>query len=164
FWLAVVAVLVAVTPYVLRLSGWFFENDDPWLLPALFGLQAVYATSGIASATLVHAMIGDVIDESSLRTGRRAEGLFYAANSFMQKCVSGLGVLVAGLLLAAVNMPEGASPGELDPAIIRSLVLIYIPSITVLYIVGASMLAYYRIDRASHEANVAELRLREEQR
>lgn len=164
FWLAVVAVLVAVSPYVLRLLGWFFDNDSPWLLPALFGLQAVYATCGIASATLVHAMIGDVIDESSLRTGRRAEGLFYAANSFMQKCVSGLGVLVAGLLLAAVGMPEGTTPDQLDPSIIRNLVIIYIPAITLLYIVGASLLAYYRIDRASHEANVAELKVREGRR
>lgn len=161
FWLAVVAVLVAILPYILRLLGVFFENGDPRLLPALFGLQAVYATCGIASATLVHAMIGDVIDESSLRTGRRAEGLFYAANSFMQKCVSGLGVLVAGLLLAAVGMPERANPGELDPSVARHLVMIYIPAIALLYIVGASFLKFYRIDRASHEANVAELQARE---
>ncbi len=161
FWLAVIAVCVAVLPYTLRLLGMFFENGSPWLLPSLFGLQAVYATCGIASATLVHAMIGDVIDESSLRTGRRAEGLFYAANSFMQKCVSGLGVLVAGLLLAAVGMPEGARPGELAPEVIRHLVMVYIPMTVLLYIVGASFLKFYRIDRASHEANVAALRARE---
>lgn len=160
FGLAVVAVLVAISPYLLRLSGLFMPNDSPYLLPTLFLLQGVYATCGIASAILVHAMIGDVVDESALDTGRRAEGLFYSANSFMQKCVSGLGVLIAGLLLAAVGMPEGAKPGELDPGVIDRLAMIYIPSVAALYIVGATLLYFYRIDRASHEANLARLRTR----
>lgn len=162
FVLAVVAVLVAVVPYGLRFYGAFFDNGDPRLLPALFVLQAVYATCGIASATLVHAMIGDVIDDSSLQTGRRSEGLFYAANSFMQKCVSGLGVLVAGLLLTLVGMPEGATPETLDGAVIDRLVLYFIPLLVGLYVVGASCLWFYRIDRKSHEANIEQLRRRVE--
>ncbi|GAB3291254.1 MFS transporter [Parahaliea aestuarii] len=158
FALAVIAVLVTITPYALRLQGLFLDNDSPALVPTLFLMQAVYATCGIASAILVHAMIGDVVDESALSTGRRAEGLFYAANSFMQKCVSGLGVLMAGLLLSAVGMPEGARPGELPAGVVDNLALAYIPTIAALYIVGASLLWFYRIDRASHEANVARLR------
>lgn len=157
FGLAVIAVLVAVSPYILRLMGWFLPNESPLLLPTLFGLQAVYATCGIASAILVHAMIGDVVDEAALTTGRRAEGLYYAANSFMQKSVSGLGVLFAGIMLAVVGMPEGVKPGELAEGVVEHLAMIYIPAVALLYIVGASMLYYYRIDQASHEATLAQL-------
>lgn len=158
---AVAAVLVAITPYSLRLAGLFFENGDPLLLPSLFLFQALYYTCGISSAVLVHAMIGDVVDDSALRTGRRSEGLFYAANSFMQKCVSGLGVLIAGLLISIVGLPAGARPGAVDPEIVRNLALLYIPAIAFLYVAGASALWFYRIDKASHEANLARLRTRE---
>ena len=161
FVLAVVAVVASITPYVLRFNGLFFENGDPRLLPTLFSLTALFATCGIASAMLVHAMIGDVVDESSLRTGRHAAGLYYSANSFMQKCVSGLGVLVAGLLIAAVGIPDGPQNGEVTPEMIHNLAFIYIPTVTALYLVGACFLYHYRIDRASHEANLAKLKAQE---
>lgn len=94
-------------------------------------------------------MIGDVIDESALRTGRRAEGLFYAANSFMQKCVTGFGLMAAGILLTVVNLPERARPEDVDPASVDLLVLLYLPSVALLYLAGAVFLRFYRIDRAS---------------
>jgi Na+/melibiose symporter-like transporter len=146
---------------VLRLLGLFFENGSPMLLPTLFFLSAIYTMCGISSAILVHAMIGDVIDDSSLRTGRRAEGLFYAANSFMQKCSSGLGVFVAGLMLSVVGMPDGARHTGVEPEVILHLVQLYIPVIAVLYLTGAFFLRFYKIDRASHEANLASIRARE---
>lgn len=159
--LSVVAVVFGVAPFVLRLTGLFFENGDPLLLPVLFSILSVYSACGISSAILVHAMIGDVIDESALRTGRRAEGLFYAANSFMQKCVTGFGLMAAGILLTVVNLPERARPEDVDPASVDLLVLLYLPSVALLYLAGAVFLRFYRIDRASHEANLAALRARE---
>jgi glycoside/pentoside/hexuronide:cation symporter, GPH family len=41
------------------------------------------------------------------------------------------------------------------------LVQLYIPVIAVLYLVGAFFLRFYKIDRASHEANLASIRARE---
>lgn len=161
FVLAVVGVIFAVSPFALRFLGMFYANGDPALLPAIFITQGIYATCGIASAVLVAAMIGDVVDDSALRTGRRSEGLFFAANSFMQQCVTGLGILVAGVLLSIVHFPEGARPGEVDPSIIETLAWLYIPSIAGLYIVGASFLYFYRIDRAAHDANIQRIRERE---
>lgn len=161
FALAVAAIVFGVTPFVLRLNGLFFENGDPLLLPVLFAILSVYSACGISSAILVHAMIGDVIDESSLRTGRRAEGLFYAANSFMQKCVTGFGLMAAGILLTVVNLPERAQPGDVDPASVDLLATLYVPSVAFLYIAGALFLHFYRIDRSSHEANLEALKARE---
>ncbi|MFT6460905.1 MAG: Na+/melibiose symporter-like transporter [Maricaulis maris] len=149
-------------PFILRLNGLFYADDDPRVLPTLFGILALYSACAISSAILVHAMIGDVIDASALKTGRRAEGLFYAANSFMQKCVTGFGLMAAGILLTIVDLPERAQPGEVDPASVDLLATLYIPSIAVLYIAGALFLHFYRIDRASHEANLAALKARDD--
>ena len=161
FVLALTAILFTCAPYVLRLLGLFFENGSPMLLPALFILSAIYTMCGISSAILVHAMIGDVINDSSLRTGRRAEGLFYAANSFMQKCSSGLGVFAAGIMLSVVGMPDGARRTGVEPEVIVHLVQLYIPVIAVLYLTGAFFLRFYKIDRASHEATLASIRAKE---
>ncbi|MFQ3665583.1 MAG: MFS transporter [Sphingomonadaceae bacterium] len=152
-----VMIAAALSPYVLRLSGLFFANGSPWLVPALFAFDTVKSTAGIIMLILVHAMIADVVEDQEVRTGRRTEGLFYAAHSFMQKCVSGLGVFVAGLMLTAVNFPRGTRPAELDPAIMEHLVLIYVPVFACAFLAAAGLLSFYRISRASHEANLARL-------
>jgi Na+/melibiose symporter-like transporter len=161
FVLAVLAVVMGALPFILRLNGLFFENDDPRLLPAVFAIGAVYSLCGVSSAILVHAMIGDVIDDSSLRTGRRAEGLFYAANSFMQKSVSGIGVFAAGLLLSLVGFPEKARPGQVPQDVINALAIWYIPILMALYIGGACFLYFYRLRREDHDANLEAIRQQE---
>ena len=161
FLLAVAGVLLVISPYTLRLLGVFYENGDPLLLPTVFLISALYSSCAISSAILVHAMIGDVIDQSSIATGRRAEGLFYSANSFMQKCASGFGAMVAAIMLSIVDMPDNARYVGVDPAIILNLAKLYIPMMAVLYIGGACFLYFYRIDRASHQANLETLRARD---
>ncbi len=161
FVLAIVAVCLASAPYILRLSGLFFDNGDPKLVAAVFLFSMMFQLCGVSSAVLTHAMIGDIVEESQLLTGRRSEGLFYAANTLMQKSTSGLGVFAAGMLVAFVGIVPGSDPRTLDPEIPRMLALVYVPTLITLYIGGAGFLFAYRIDRASHEANVSELEKRE---
>ena len=161
FVLAIVAVVFASAPYLLRLNGMFFENGDPRLIFAVFFFSMMFLLCGVSSAVLTHAMIGDIVEESQLRTGRRSEGLFYAANTLMQKSTSGLGVFFAGMLVALVGIVPGSDPRTLDPEIPRQLALVYVPALVVLYIGGAGFLFAYRIDRASHEANVSALEKRD---
>ncbi|MCR2833524.1 MFS transporter [Parerythrobacter lacustris] len=163
FGLAIIAVCFASAPYLLRFAGLLFENGDPRLVAAVFFFSMLFQLCGVSSAVLTHAMIGDIVEESQLRTGRRSEGLFYAANTLMQKSTSGLGVFAAGMLVAFVGIDPGSDPRTLDPEIPRMLALVYVPALIVLYVGGAGLLFAYRIDRASHEANVAELARRERQ-
>ena len=106
-------------------------------------------------------MVGDVVEESQLATGRRSEGLFYAANTLMQKSTSGIGVFAAGMLVAFVGIVPGMEPATIDPAIPRLLATVYVPTLIVLYIGGAGFLFAYRIDRTTHEASLAELEKRD---
>jgi glycoside/pentoside/hexuronide:cation symporter, GPH family len=80
----------------------------------------------------------------------------------MQKCVTGLGLMVAGILLTIVDLPERAQPADVDPASVDLLAILYVPSVAFLYIAGAGFLYFYRIDRSSHEANLAALKRQEE--
>lgn len=161
FGLAIIAVIFGSAPYVLRLTGNFFDNGDPLLVPALFAFSTVFQMCGVSSAVLTHAMVGDVVEESQLATGRRSEGLFYAANTLMQKSTSGIGVFAAGMLVAFVGIVPGMEPATIDPAIPRLLATVYVPTLIVLYIGGAGFLFAYRIDRTTHEASLAELEKRD---
>jgi GPH family glycoside/pentoside/hexuronide:cation symporter len=115
----------------------------------------------VVSLIMISAMLSDVIEDSAVKTGRRSEGLFFAANSIVQKCVSGLGVFVSGLLLASVSFPKGADPATIDPAVVTRLVLVYAPTLAVLYGVGMACLLGYRITRAQHTENLKILAARD---
>jgi len=141
-----------------RLAGVFPPNGSPWMVPLLVFLQTTGTTLSIACSITISSMLADVVEDSALRTGRRSEGLFFAANAFVQKAVSGAGPLVAGFLLTAlVHFPEHANPATLDPQIPRNLALVFFPVSFALYAVALGCLSFYRIDRAAHEENVRKL-------
>jgi Na+/melibiose symporter-like transporter len=102
-------------------------------------------------------MMADVVEDSQRRTGRRSEGLFFAANAFGLKAVSGVGVLLASALLTFVHFPAHANPATLDPAIPKHLALAFLPLVFTLYGIALVFIYFYKIDRETHEANVQSL-------
>ncbi|WP_448585961.1 MFS transporter [Thermaurantiacus sp.] len=155
-----VVALFGTLPYILASAGLFVPKGSPWLVPALFMLQFLVSLGGVTTMVLVHAMIADVVEEQELKTGRRSEGLFYSAHSFLQKCVSGLGVFLAGLLITAVGLPEKAKPAEIDPMAAQHLVDLFVPIFAAGTLLAAAALLFYRIDRVSHAATLARLAAR----
>lgn len=147
-------------PVVLRLLGLFPPNGSPALIPTLMVANTVTVTLFIAASILISSMVADIVEESELTTGRRSEGLFFAGATLVQKASSGLGVLIAGLLLRAIDFPRQAKPADVDPAVVQSLGLVYAPVIVGLYLVGILFLSTYRIDESTHAANVETLRRR----
>jgi GPH family glycoside/pentoside/hexuronide:cation symporter len=154
---AVAAGLIGPTAVVLRLLGLFPANHSPVLLPVLLATNTVVVTLIILASILVASMVADVVEDSELTTGRRSEGLFFAANSFIQKAVSGVGIFSSTLLLSAIGFPLGAQPGEVDTSVVRNLGLVYVPVLVLLYTGALAFLSAYRISRATHEANLARL-------
>lgn len=152
------AVLVlAPLPIVLRLAGLFPENGSPALLPILAVANTVVITLFIIASILVSSMLADVVEDSEVTTGRRSEGVFFAANAFVQKAVSGAGIFASTLLLRAIGFPRGAKPGEVDPSILEGLALVYTPALVLLFLIAIALLTTYRISRESHDENLRRL-------
>lgn len=154
--------IVVTTPLALtlRMLGMFPEPTSQVFMPLLFGLGAVSAALLMAQGILFTSMLADVVEEAELRTGRREEGVFFAANTFVQKCVSGLGVFAGATLLALAQFPAHASPGTVPDSVITRLSEYYIGAFVVL--IGASMgcVIAFRITRARHVENLKALALR----
>jgi GPH family glycoside/pentoside/hexuronide:cation symporter len=112
---------------------------------------------GTSGAILMTSMIADIVEDSELKTGRRSEGLFFAAAAFIAKAVNGVGIFASGMLLAAVAFPQHARPGHVDPQIVRNLGLVYAPTTVALYGLALLCLTGYRITRHGHEDSLRKL-------
>ena len=154
---SLIVLVLAPSPIVLRLCGWFVSNSSPLLMPILLLLTLLLGTMTVVSGALTTSMLADSVEENEIRTSQRTEGLYFAAAFFVQKCVSGLGIFAAGLVLAWIKFPENARPGMVAPQVLRNLALTYVPLIVVL--LGASIfcITFYRIGRATHNSNVERL-------
>ncbi|WP_421933328.1 MFS transporter [Phenylobacterium sp.] len=155
--LLLIGLTVGCTPIVLRLLGLFPENGSALLFPLLFAQNVISTGATITANILTSSMIADVVEDSELRTGRRSEGLFFAASAFVAKAVTGIGIFTSAMLLKAAAFPQGAKPGEVDPAIIARLGMIYVPVLVVLYGLCVIFMNGYRITREGHAESLRQL-------
>jgi Na+/melibiose symporter-like transporter len=151
------AIALGPAPIVLRLFDAFPANGSPKLMPLLLVANLVTTTLVIMSGILGSSMGADIVEDSELSTGRRSEGVFVAANAFVQKAVSGVGIFASTLLLGFIGFPRDAKPGAVDPVVVRHLGLVFAPATVVLYLIAIGFLARYRISRERHEANLEKL-------
>ncbi len=147
-------------PIVLRLFGWFPENGAPALFPILCVLKGIsYGASAVMVISIV-STLADVTDEHELLTGRRQEGVFFAARSFFSKLTSGLGHLLAGLAIDAIDFPIGVRSGEVDPDTLYRFGVIAGPLTVLPALISVFFYARYRIDKVRHAEIRRELEAR----
>ncbi len=147
----------SIGPIALRLIGAFPANDSPAIFGTIFVTNMLSVGLGIVANILFSSMIADVVEDSELKTGRRQEGVFFAAIAFAGKATTGFGIFASGLIIAAIAFPRGVKPGAIDPEIIRHLGVIYVPTQIVLYGAATLLLLGYGISRASHTETLRKL-------
>jgi len=151
------AFTLAPAPVALRLFGLMPANGDPVLFPLIFVIVVVDLGLIIAVQILMQSMIADLVEDSELKTGRRNEGVFFAAISFTRKFVEGSGIFLASVILALIAFPVGVPPSEVPDEALFRLGLFYAPMLFALWMIMLGCLSLYKIDRAQHEANLRTL-------
>lgn len=144
---------------ILRLLGVLepMPIDGPsLLLPTIFVIATIEMTLTITFQVLMFSMIADLVEESEIKTKRRSEGVFFAAITFSAKATQGLGIFAASLVLAVVNFPEGSKPGEVPESTVLEFGQTYLIAILTLWILRIFCVRLYKIDRETHERNVAQ--------
>ena len=102
-------------------------------------------------------MLADIVEETQLKTGRRAEGLLLSADSLIAKVVTAFGTILPGLLLGFVGFPEKAQPGQVPTATLENLVIGYVVLTVVLNTLSIWVWKFYRIDQAAHERHLTKI-------
>ena len=130
-----------ILPVALRLLGWFPENADALLLPLLVAIRVVQGVCTAQAPIATGSLVADTADEHELDTGRRQEGVFFAAASFAQKAASGSGNIVAGFALDLIDWPRGPhirTAADVPPETLVDLGLVYGP-----YVAGFALVALW---------------------
>ena len=159
----IAAVLTTPIAAALQLLGLLPASSSPSLIPILFTLGAVGATFLIIQTTLYYSMTADVVEENEVKTGRRDEGTFFAANIFVRKCATGLGILLTSALLTLAGFPEKAIPGSVPEPVITLLIKYFIGAFIILNAAVIFCARSFKVTRARHAENLAVIAKRREQ-
>ncbi|WFL76265.1 MFS transporter [Altererythrobacter arenosus] len=143
--------------YLLYVFDVFPEVAGKPSVLLVFAIIFMSNTFGIALMILSSSMMADVVEASQSETGRRSEGLFFAGYFFMQKCATGIGIFIAGIILSSAAFPRSAAPGQVTQGVLDGLALGYVTAILVIGATGLLVLRRFPINRADHEARLAKL-------
>src|SRR5262249_18998689 len=119
----------SIMPITMRLFELLPPNGTRALFAIIFAFTFIAVALGLTGFIIVGSMMADVVEDAAVSTGQRAEGLLFAANGLIGKCVTGIGTFLAGLVLAWVGFPQHGTPGQVDPSILRHLGMIFVPTI-----------------------------------
>ncbi len=151
------ALVGSVVAPVLALLN-IIPRDPAVLLPWIMLIAAVGAATVAVGMVMAGSMLADVADHIELKTGRRMEGLMFAALIMVGKAVSGIGNILSGVLLTMVGFPEKADPATLDPAVVEQLVWAKVIVLGVFVTLALIAVAFYPISRQSHERTIEALK------
>jgi glycoside/pentoside/hexuronide:cation symporter, GPH family len=143
--------------YALFVAGLLTTAAGQTSIIVLFAFVFTGNAFAIALMILTSSMAADVIEASQAETGRRSEGLFFAGYFFMQKCATGIGIFLAGMILSWAQFPEGAERGDVPADVLTRIAIAYPLTLLMLGCIGLAIMRRFPIDRASHEARVAVL-------
>lgn len=110
-----VLLLMTSTPTLifLRLLEKLPANGTDALLGILCVNAGIAVFGGVGLTIIFTSMLADTMDRNELDTGQRQEAVYSSALTFSLKATSGLGGLVAGLVLEAIAFPTGSETGEI---------------------------------------------------
>jgi GPH family glycoside/pentoside/hexuronide:cation symporter len=125
--------------------------NTSWELVAFIVFLGTFSSAcGSILNISVMSALADIADEHELKTGRRQEGIFYAARTFFAKSTNGVGHIVAGIALDIIEFPTGADPASVDPEKVFQLGLVDGPFAMVWGLAAACFYAGYRINKEYH--------------
>ena len=148
------SLFASITPIAARLLNLMPPNGTKALFIIVLAFTFLAATLGLTGFIIVSSMMADVVEDAAVSTGQRSEGLLFAANGLISKCVTGVGTFFAGLVLAWVSFPQHATPGQVDLMTLRHLGMVFVPIVATFSGAAITVLMFYQIDRTTHQRNV----------
>lgn len=156
-----VAFIGSPLPLALRLLG-ILPESEAFTFWFVFIIGVIDTGLIICYQILAASMMADLVDQSELRTGRRSEGLFFSASTFIKKTTQGGGLMIASMLLYLADFQVGADTIEVSREAVDRLAMLYIPTILVIWLSMIAVISTYRLDRHQHEENLRKLAQRKD--
>ncbi len=140
-----------------RLLGLLPENGHPLIYPLQWLNVGIGVILIIALQVLGISLAADILDEQELTTGRRQEGVVFAAGAFVGKATTGAGSLLAGIVIDLAGMAPGLNPGQVSQSVLQSLGWFTMVSVSGLALVASWYFTRLRLSRADHARVTSQL-------
>jgi GPH family glycoside/pentoside/hexuronide:cation symporter len=150
-----------ISPYLLKTVGFWPDPDSVFYIPLYIFTTGFLAHFGIAAAgSMVGSMLGDVTDADELAGGRRREGVIFGAESFSWKALTGLGPLLAGIVIDVVGLSDVTAPEQVASSTVNALGLAQGGVMFVFFVLAIFFVSRYDLTRSRHDQILAALRER----
>lgn len=104
-----------------RLLGVLPANGHPVIYPLVLLSTGIGVFAIVTLHVVTISLLADLLDEQELLIRRRQEGVFFAASAFVLKATTGLGALVAGVIIDMVGLTPGLEPGSVEQSVLQEL-------------------------------------------
>jgi GPH family glycoside/pentoside/hexuronide:cation symporter len=140
-----------------RLLGLLPENGHPLIYPLQLLNLGIAVMLIVALQALSVSLWADILDEQQLATGRRQEGVVFAAGSFVGKATTGAGSLMAGIVIDLSGIEPGVAPGAVSQGVLQSWGWFTLVTIASLGMVAFFFFTRLRLSRADHAKVMSQL-------
>lgn len=148
---SILALIDGVTLVNLRFFNVLPNNGEPLLLVILISMYGFGAFIAVVQGVISASMVADILDDHELQTGYRQEGMFNAALSFSGKAISGVGIILGGMIINLIDFPIGMRPAEVPAEIIFRLGLVVGVIVPLFHLIPISLITRYKITRQVHK-------------
>ena len=148
--------LLSPAAFIFYNLGLTPENGTLELVFFISTFLLILITFNIVGIMVRDSMIGDIADEVELYSGKRQEGILFAAVGFMQKLNAGLGTFFAGQVLNFINFDRTNHTAEQA----YTLAFVQGPVTTLLMIVPLIIFSFYSLSSKRHQEITELLKLR----
>ena len=138
--------LLSPLAFILYNLGLTPENGSYELVFFISTFLVFLVTFNIVGIMVRDSMIGDIADEVELQSGKRQEGILFAAVGFMQKLNAGLGTFFAGQVLSLINFDRLNHTAEQA----YTLAFVQGPVTTLLMIIPIIIFSMYSLTAQKH--------------
>ncbi len=166
---------------ILQICTFIFAANGVWLIslrlldllpanghPLIFILILVGVFIGSANLiwfqTMTSSVIADIGDEQEFLTHERQEGMFFAAQGFSIKFVSGIGNFVGGVVLEFIELPINAAPGTVPAEVLFKMGIVVGPVLALFTVIPFLFARRITLTRERHDEIRAELDSRKSSR
>ena len=106
-------------------------------------------------------MIADAVDEHEAKFGQRCEGLYFSALILSAKAATGIGSLVAGIVLATVGLKgtAGAAGAQIPEQSATLLGLLWGAGHGAAFLIVVPLILAYRLNRRRHHQLISDLNI-----
>ena len=152
------AALGSFLPF-FHMAGWTPGSGSQGLVYILMVRNFIDLVIWIMLMSVLYSLFADVTENLQMKSGKREEGVILASQTFINKSAAALGALIVGTLLTLINYPLQTETVFVSTEILNRLGVAAVVTWVGPVCLAAWLISKYEISKASHEQEVAALKL-----